>query len=246
LNTTAVIRAVDRTATITNKTYWRGPAEDEAMQKAHRFVWEAMLDTIDADLTGKRVFEAGCNQGGLLRLLVDRCGIGEGFGYDPASGAVEDARRLAGQRPLHFEAAATVPVNWSSFDLAFSYEVLFLLDDLPTHARAIFKALAPGGIYYAVLGVHASSPLMAKWHADHAEELHPPALYDIDDVIADFRAAGFSAAASRLAMRFVPATGRDRLLDSLDYYYRDKLLLRFAKPALNGAGRGSGGCVARR
>lgn len=221
-----------------NETYWRGPAEDEAMQDAHLFAWQATLDTIDTDLTGKRVLDAGCNRGGFLRLLVDQCGIGEGFGYDPASGAIEDARHLAELRPLHFEAATTVPVNWTGFDVAFSYEVLYLLDDLPTHARAVFNALTPGSIYYTVLSVHAGSPLMAKWHADHAEELHLPALYDIDDVVADFHAAGFSAAASRLAVGFVPAIGHgpndhDRLLDRLDYYHRDKVLLRFAKPAHN-------------
>ena len=69
-------------------SYWRGAVEDEAMQDEHGFIWEAMLDTIDVDLTGKRVLDAGCNRGGFLRLLADAVGIAEGYGYDPASGAV--------------------------------------------------------------------------------------------------------------------------------------------------------------
>ncbi|MGO9696993.1 MAG: hypothetical protein ACLPYO_25315, partial [Mycobacterium sp.] len=81
-------------------TYWRGAAEDEAMQDEHRFAWKAMLDTIDVDLAGTRVLDVGCNRGGFLRLLADDCRIKEGFGYDPAAGAIEDARRLAGTRPL--------------------------------------------------------------------------------------------------------------------------------------------------
>jgi len=144
-----------------SQTYWRGAAEDEAMQDEHGFIWRAMLETIDLDLVGKRVLDVGCNRGGFLRLLADRCGIAEGFGYDPASGAVEDARRRAGQRQLQFEASDTVPAGWSGFDVAFSHEVLYLLHDLPAHARAIFGALGPGGVYYAVMGVHAGSPLMA-------------------------------------------------------------------------------------
>jgi trans-aconitate methyltransferase len=88
-------------------TYWQSAAEDEAMQDEHAFVWRAMLDTIDADVAGKRVLDAGCNRGGFLRLLVDRFGIAEGFGYDPASGAIEDAQRLAGTRPLTYEASST-------------------------------------------------------------------------------------------------------------------------------------------
>ena len=84
------------------QTYWQSAAADEAMQDEHAFIWRAMLETIDIDidLAGRRVLDAGCNRGGFLRLLADRYAIAEGFGYDPASGAVEDARRLAGQRPL--------------------------------------------------------------------------------------------------------------------------------------------------
>jgi SAM-dependent methyltransferase len=217
-----------------SQTYWRGAAEDEAMQDEHGFIWRAMLKTIDIDLAGKRCLDVGCNRGGFLRLLADRCGIAEGLGYDPASGAVEDARRLAGQRPLQFEASDTVPTGWSGFDAAFSHEVLYLLDDLPAHARAIFGALAPGGAYYAVMGVHAASPLMVDWHRANVRELQMPELYDIDEVVAVFKAAGFDAAAARLAMRFVPSGGREhrgrgRLLDWLDYYYDQKLLLRFSR-----------------
>lgn len=215
-------------------TYWMSAAEDETMQDDHGFIWKAMLDTIDVDLEGARVLDAGCNRGGFLRLLADRCGIAEGLGYDPASGAVEDARELAGDRALRFESADTVPAGWDDFDVAFSHEVLYLLHDLAAHARALFEALKPGGVYYAVIGVHAGSPRMADWHRRNAEELHLPRLYTIDEVMDVFRTAGFGAEASRLAMRFVPAVGHGhdhgQMLDWLDYYYQQKLMLRFQRP----------------
>src|SRR5579875_3689430 len=106
------------------------------MQDDHGFIWLAMLDTIDTDLSGRRVLDAGCNQGGFLRLLVDAAGIAAGFGYDPASGAIADARRLAGDRPLTCEVADAVPDGWGDFDVAFSHEVLYLLDDLSAHAAS--------------------------------------------------------------------------------------------------------------
>ena len=217
-----------------DRTYWRSAAEDETMQDEHGFIWRAMLDTIDVDLVGRRVLDAGCNRGGFLRLLVDRHAIAEGYGYDPAAGAIEDARRLTGERPLRFEASDTVPTGWDGMDAAFSHEVLYLLPDLAAHARAVFAALRPGGVYYAVIGVHRGSPLMAAWHAEVAEELRLPHLYDIDDVVATFRGAGFDAYAARLAMGFVPASGhghdnRSRLLDWLDYYYDQKLMLKFSR-----------------
>jgi SAM-dependent methyltransferase len=215
--------------------YWQDAAADEAMQEEHGFVWEAMLDTIDVDLAGDRVLDAGCNRGGFLRLLADRCAIAEGFGYDPAPGAIEDARRLGGERRLEFEVSDAVPDGWGDFDVAFSHEVLYLLHDLPAHARAIFAALTPGGSYYAVIGVHTGSPLMVKWHRENADALDLPALNDIDGLVSVFEAAGFEAAAARLAVRFVPATGhhghdREGLLEWLDYYYDQKLLLRFTRP----------------
>jgi len=126
-------------------SYWRGAVEDEVMQDEHGFIWKAMLDTIDIDLTGKRVLDAGCNRGGFLRLLVDAAGIAEGYGYDPALGAVIDARRLTSGRPLVFEIADTVPEGWSDFDVAFSHEVLYLLEDLTAHAASLFDAMRPGG-----------------------------------------------------------------------------------------------------
>src|SRR3954466_7796140 len=103
-----------------NTNYWRSAADDEAMQDEHGFIWTAMLDTIDVDLAGTRVLDAGCNRGGFLRLLADACGIAEGRGYDPASAAIADARRLTDARPLRFEAGDTVPQGWDAFDVAFS------------------------------------------------------------------------------------------------------------------------------
>lgn len=203
------------------------------MQDEHAFVWRAMLETIDVDLAGKRVLDAGCNRGGFLRLLADKRGIKEGFGYDPASGAIDDAKRLTGDRPLHYEAANTVPPEWVNLDVAFSHEVLYLLHDLPSHAEAIFAALAPGGIYFAVMGVHAQSPLLAEWHAANADKMHLPQLYEIDDVVTTFRTAGFDASAARLKVNFIPAAGHvhdgSRLVDWISYYYDQKLLLRFSR-----------------
>jgi SAM-dependent methyltransferase len=215
-------------------TYWRGAAEDEAMQEEHAFIWQAMLKTIDVDLAGKRVLDVGCNRGGFLRLLAERCGIAEGFGYDPAAGAIEDARRLTGRSSLHFEVGDNLPEGWSGFEVAFSHEVLYLLHDLHAHARTMYGAMAPQGVYFAVMGVHSRSPLMVEWYSNNATELGLPKLYDIDEVVAAFALAGFEASAARLAMSFVPAAGHGHhesraLPEWLEYYNEHKLILRFAR-----------------
>jgi SAM-dependent methyltransferase len=219
-------------------SYWRGATEDEAMQDEHGFIWAAMLDTIDSDLSGRRVLDAGCNRGGFLRLLVDAAGIAEGYGYDPASGAIKDARRLAGDRPLTFEVADTVPHGWGDFDVAFSHEVLYLLEDLPAHAAGLFGALKPSGSYFAVMGVHAGSPKMSAWHAEGAVDLGLPRLYQLDEVARDFEGAGFSVSVANLKLGFVPVSAhrhghdhRKDLLAWLDYYSQQKVLLRFTRPS---------------
>jgi SAM-dependent methyltransferase len=215
-------------------TYWCNATEDEAMQDEHEFIWRALLDTIDVALAGQRVLDAGCNRGGFLRLLADEYRIAEGFGYDPAGGAIEDAQRLAGDRPLHFASSTSVPEEWGNLDVAFSHEVLYLLHDLSSHAVAIHDSLHPGGVYFAVTGVHSGSPLMVEWHAAHRHELRLPPVYEVDDVIATFERAGFEASVARLAIRFVPITGRGHdhhspALGWLDYYHDQKLLLRLAR-----------------
>jgi hypothetical protein len=66
-----------------------------------------------------------------------------------------------------------------------------------------------------------------------------PELYEIDDVLAIFQAEGFEAAAARLAFRFVPAAGHGHhdhghLIEWINYYYDQKLLLRFRRNASGG------------
>lgn len=217
--------------------YWRSASDDEAMQDEHGFIWGAMLDTIDVDLRGARVLDAGCNQGGFLRMLVDLAGIAEGFGYDPAATAVEDARRLAGDRPLTFEAGASVPRGWGDFDAAFSHEVLYLIRDLEAHALDILNSLKAGGAYFAVMGMHAGSGLMRAWHDENSSSLDLPPMYDLDDVATTFERAGFEVAVAQLKLGFVPVSAhrgghehRQDLLRWLDYYSREKVLFRLARP----------------
>ncbi len=180
------------------------------MQDDHSFIWKAMLETIDTDLAGKRALDAGCNRGGFLRLLVDTAGIAEGYGYDTASDAIADARRLANDRPLTFEVAQTVPDGWGEFDVAFSHEVLYVLKDLVTHAAGLFVALKPRGSYFAVMGVHEESPMMSAWHAESAMELDLPRLYKLyklDEVVSVFEGGGLLCIGSQPEIGFRPGIG---------------------------------------
>ena len=185
--------------------YWRGVQEDATMQDEHRFIWDAMLRTIDVDLSGLKVLDVGCNRGGFLRLLTDTCGIAQGWGYDRASGAVADATSLRGDRPLTYAVAHSVPEGWTDFDVAFSHEVLYLIDDLEAHADSVFDALLPGGVYFAVEGVHTASPMAAAWHAESAEALQAPAAPRRGRCGGNVRRSGLRGVGRPLAARVRPS-----------------------------------------
>jgi hypothetical protein len=112
---------------------------------------------------------------------------------------------------------------------------MYLIPDLRAHADSVYGALVPGGSYYAVMGVHATSPLMVEWHREHAAELKLPPLHDLDVVAASFAAAGFEVAASRLHIGSVPISPQaPRVLEWLDYYNEKKLLFQFTRPSAAG------------
>ena len=99
-----------------------------------------------------------------------------------------------------------MPDGWGDFDVAFSHEVLYLLEDLRAHAAGLFGALKPSGSYFAVMGVHAESRMMSAWHAESAVELNLPRLYQLDEVARDFEDAGFSVSVANLKLGFVPVS----------------------------------------
>ncbi|MDT8267749.1 methyltransferase domain-containing protein, partial [Roseomonas sp. DSM 102946] len=85
------------------------------------------------------------------------------LGVDIAEDSIAAAQALKGLAPLDFAVAADLSPWRGSFDIAFSYEVVYLLPDLAAHAAGIHAALRPGGVYYAVTGCHTAMPLWPAW-----------------------------------------------------------------------------------
>ena len=81
--------------------------------------------------------------------------------------------------------------------------------------------------------------MMSAWHAESAVELDLPRLYELEEVARVFEDAGFSVSVANLKLGFVPVSvhqhghnHRRDLLAWLDYYSREKVLLRFTPPVL--------------
>jgi len=222
----------------TYDTWHNDPAREPAMEESHRPLWRHFIRAVpETDLSTRAVLDFGCNRGGFLRLLHALKPFRRGLGVDIARDSIAAARALAGTAPVEFAVAADLSPWRDSFDIAFSYEVVYLLPDLAAHAAGIHAALRPGGVYYAVTGCHTANPLWPAWRELIGRTTNAP----VQDRSPEEYAEGFAAAGFDVSLRrfgydgFVPAA-KDRqyyarLLDALDYPAEHKLLFRLARRA---------------
>ncbi len=145
------------------------------MEEAHRPLWRHFIESIpETDLSTREVLDFGCNRGGFLRLLHALKPFRHAIGVDIAVDSIAAARALAGVSPIDYEIAPDLTTWPNRFDIAFSYEVIYLLPDIDAHAAAICTALRPRGVYYAVTGCHTDSPLWPRWRQVIGESTNAP------------------------------------------------------------------------
>lgn len=125
---------------------WLAPVMTLGLEaRLHRKVIAALA--LDAPLT---VLDIGCGTGSLTRLIADSMpGGGEVAGIDAAEKMIDVAKRKAGSRPIHFEAALAedLPFPSDRFDRVVSTFFFHHLDST-LKARAIgeiWRVLRPGG-----------------------------------------------------------------------------------------------------
>jgi SAM-dependent methyltransferase len=217
-------------------TWHTDPKAEAAMADSHAPYWRHFIETVpERDFSTKTVLDFGCNRGGFLRLLNALRPLRRGVGVDIAVESIEAAIAGKGDAPLHFEVATDLAAWADTFDIAFSYEVIYLLPDLRHHAEQMWAALRKGGVYYAVTGCHTESPLWPKWRDLIARTTHAPVQdYSPDDYIDAFVAAGFDVSVRRFGFDgFVRSTkSREyypRVVDALSYPAEHKLLFRLEK-----------------
>ncbi len=221
----------------TYATWHSDPGKDIAMQAGHEPYWRHFIAAIrETDLATSSVLDFGCNRGGFLRLLHALRPFCDAVGVDIAADSVAAARALAPGLPIDYRVATDLFAWPQRFDLAFSYEVIYLLPDIAEHARQIHAALRPGGVYYATTGCHTHCPLWPAWRELIATTTNAPVQDRApDDYAAAFAAAGFAVSACAFGMTgYLPVSADSRyfprLADALDYANRHKLIFRCAKP----------------
>ena len=189
-------------------TWHRDPEREAQMGSGHLPYWRHFITTLpETDLTGKSVLDFGCNQGGFLRLLHEMRPFGRGIGIDIAQESIGVARSLKGTMPIDYEVAPDLSPWAGAIDLAFSYEVVYLLPDLADHARQMDMVLREGGVYYAVTGCHTDCHLWPRWRTVLAETSNAPVQeYAPEDYVDAFASQGFSVSVKKFGFDgFVPA-----------------------------------------
>lgn len=218
------------------KTWSSDPAEEDSMTDDHAWIWREMINCIPSkDLADAKVLDVGCNQGGFLRLLYDTSPFAIGVGVDIAEDRVALANAASGNRPISYIATDKTGDAGQAFDLAFSHEVIYLIEDIRDHALQVASVLKQGGHYDAVTCCHSDSPLWKTWRPMIAEFSNVPVPnHSVEDFADAFRSAGFEVSISRfLANAFIPVEPPNAYFPSdiarLDTYTNWKLCFRCRK-----------------
>jgi SAM-dependent methyltransferase len=217
-------------------TWHADTAREPAMEESHRPLWRHFINTIpETDLSTRHVLDFGCNRGGFLRLLNVLKPFHRGLGVDIAQDSVAAAKTLVGTAPVDYAVATDLSPWAGCFDIAFSYEVIYLLPDITAHAAAIHSTLRSGGVYYAVTGCHTANPLWPAWRQLIGGTTNAPVQdRSPDDYAAAFTTAGFEVSVRRFGYDdFIPANKSRQyyptLNDAIDYPSVHKLLFRMVK-----------------
>lgn len=178
----------------TIETWHTDRHEEDAMGPSHVPIWRRMIELVpERDLTQADVLDFGCNQGGFLRQLHATRPFRRGIGVDIAVDSLAAAMAMRGRLPIDYLPADQLRAFDGRFHLAFSHEVIYLLQDIDGHAAAIRSALRPGGVYYAVTACHTANRLWPAWR--RAIESHSRLAFpdrSPEDYVRAFRGAGFA------------------------------------------------------
>jgi hypothetical protein len=150
------------------------------------------------------VLEFGATNASFLRFVhlayPFRTGLGVILDVDAIKGY--EAWPVGGETSCRFISESSLESETGLFDVAFSHEVFSLISDLSTHAKVVWRMLAPGSTYYAAFGWHGNNPYIsrqAKLRNDRNLPFHP---HQLDSVADAFHAVGFEVGYKRLVMPY--------------------------------------------
>ncbi len=166
--------------------------------------WTAMVREVIPPHTGNEVvLDYGCGNGAFLRLFHSMRPFRRGLGVDIAPDLIEQAKtNRRNDEPIEYDYPSALAGLSEFFDLAFSQEVFWMIEDLHSLAGTMYRVMKEKGEYYATMGCHIENPL---W--PHRRELlikEGCRVHDrsLDEVAKIFYDAGFEVGLKRLPVDY--------------------------------------------
>src|SRR5262249_36024473 len=136
-------------------------AYDIGIESGNITFWTAMVNEVIPPHTGQEaILDYGCGDGQFLRLLHNMRPFSYGLGVDIDHDLVEKAtkNRRDGE-PIEYGLPSALDGVADKFNLVFSQEVFWMVEDLESLAKLIYRVVKDKGEWYATMGCHIENPL---------------------------------------------------------------------------------------
>ena len=166
--------------------------------------WIAMVhEIVRQHSSDEVVLDYGCGDGQFLRLLNSMRPFARGLGIDVDLDKVSEASDAVREgEPIAYAGPEALNGESQSFDLAFSQEVFWMVEDLEELAQRIYGVMKEGGEYYATMGCHIENPLWLHRRRLLKEEGYRVYDRSLDEVADIFHRVGFEVGLKRLPVEY--------------------------------------------
>ena len=191
----------------------------------------------------KNVLDYGCGNGDFLQLFSKLDELNNGLGLELDEQLIKNANYSNDNLRIKYKKNQEYILREYSdyFDIAFSQEVLYTIEDLKQHANEIFDCLKNGAYYFATIGSHIENPLWSKRRKLIRDEENYYAYdYSIDEIAEVFHDIGFQVGIKKLPVEYPilyhPETTKqfsNSLQELVQTSYENKMIFSFWKPFEN-------------
>ena len=153
------------------------------------------------------VLDFGCAEGKFLQIIDLFFNISCCVGVDYDKDLIEVAQINNQNQFIEYitddQLSSTLITKKEFFDVVYSQEVLYTLEDLNHHAQVIYSVLKNRGFYFATIGCHTDNPFWIKRREIIKQgEKYPVYDYSLHEVTEIFHKAGFEVCLKRLPMEY--------------------------------------------
>jgi len=210
--------------------------------------WIAMMEEAQEIIPtnkDRKIIDFGCGDGSFFHLFPLMDSFKSGVGIEIEESLLKQAKEKNIDDVEFIKYSDDFfKQNKSSFDIVFSQEVIYTIEDLKKHAQEIFDILKPDAYYFATMGSHIQNPLWSKRRKIIRDEFQAGICnynaydYSLDEVAEIFSSVGFEVGLKRLPLKYFMVYNQkltkefsNSLYDLVKTSEEEKMLFLFWKPS---------------